>query len=227
MIDPKDVADKLTDDPDIMNEDLYGIRVAPGTSQVDQLVRWVEANYKDWDVTDPDFQLAFYKIFRAPTNVGVTSMIHILEVSLEKRSMQSDPLKKKLIGMMKTQLTQTPQSNVPKRGKIHMKNGNIIEAQMIVNGASKGLNTKLLWVGVGPHPSALARNPVSRPAARAARHQSTARSRVIRENIPEIWESHGYQKAGVMPPMGRAGHYFRRKYYKVLTINKDNIDYID
>jgi hypothetical protein len=223
MIDPKDVADRLTDDPDIINEDLYGVRVAPGTSQVDQLVRWVEANYKDWDVTDPDFQMAFYKIFRAPTSVGVTSMIHILKVALEKRSMQNDELKKKLIGMMQTQLSKTPQSNVPVQGKIHMKNGNVIEGKMIVNGASKGLNPRLLWVGVGPNPKHGGRAWPKRPM----RHRGTTRALKIRYALPEIYTSHGYQKDGAMGRYKPRGHYFQLKYDGVLTINKDNISHID
>jgi hypothetical protein len=65
-LNPERLARTMTNDPDVLNEMLYGFHVNRGSTNIDQLIWGVEHNYLDWNITDSKFQTLFYRTFPLP-----------------------------------------------------------------------------------------------------------------------------------------------------------------
>lgn len=237
---PERLAMRMTDDPDIMNESLFGFHVRPGNTYIDQFLRAIESNYIDWDITDKRFQLLFFKIFKAPSGVDDAMIADVLIKTLSSGSHnQNQALINKLVDLTKKQRWVALRQRygrqggniaaksggfvwggpMPKRGLVTLKNGAQFDCAVIIDGAQRGLNPNILWLGVkgkNPHPI-VTRKKSQHPLPELYKFHSKVRKRPYMR-----W---------VMGPTGRyrkrsPSLYFKsysRKPYHVVTVNKQNV----
>jgi len=80
--------------------ELYGYYVSPGRSDIDRLIVAVEANYVDWDVSNPKFLEFFRKVYPAHAKLSMSakSIVDKLVKELKKDSVQQPELINLLVG---------------------------------------------------------------------------------------------------------------------------------
>lgn len=243
--DPARLARSLTEDPDVVNESLFGFHVKRGGTDLDVFVHAVENNYINWDINDGKFQTLFFKIFKAPSGADVEVMAEVLmkTLSLEKRHSQDPALVKALIDFTQKQLraykthqmnklqaqpqsSQIP-SKIPSSGKVQMKNGAMFDAAVIIDGSKHvSLNPNLLWLGVdGPKKGRVM-------VANGRGSRGMYRMRIL----TELYQFHGVVRKpkyfGRSAGGGRKWRsssfkdYMYQALYHVVTVRKDNVQSI-
>jgi len=231
---PDRLARLLTEDPDVMNESLFGYHVKRGNSDIDRLLFAIEVNYIEWDLEDPKFQMKFFKIFKVPSGTDSHMMGEVLLKTLKTQTSSQDPeLINKLIYLTKKQQQASTSpvgtsssgvpAQLPKSGIVTMNNGAKFDAAVIIDGASRGLNPIVVWLGVV--------YPNYKPLVSQYNHYSHAR------RLPELFQySHDVRspkyrklnKPGVGLPgwkmnTSRYKKHFYRRPYKIITVKKINI----
>ena len=95
---PSDIAKSLSENVrqrnGLITEDLYGKRIVPGDSPIDQLIAFVEREYIEWDLKDKRFQRSVVNYLgQVPTTAGAWMI-------LLSKSVQSDDLKQLLMNKL-------------------------------------------------------------------------------------------------------------------------------
>lgn len=255
-LDPEKLARRLTSDPDVIKESLFGHQVKVGNTDIDRFIHAVESRYIDWDITNDKFQDLFFRMFKAPSGTDIEIMAEVLLKTLQaSRNSQNVALISKLMEITEKQLnaykkvmtaraavtstppqsTPSPSGGYPSSGQIHLKNGSVIDAVVIVDGARHPrLNPKLLWIGVDPKKTTYFHHRQTNQNGQIIFDRGNNRKRAL----PELYQFIGsYPKSFYIRPYSHpsairnrtrknASNWKWHAYnvpYHIMTIKKDNI----
>jgi len=95
------LAEWISEDGEVVAESLFGYNVTPGDSPIDRLIAKVDTQWLDWNPKDPKFIAAVEEVFgKMPSGSEWQHLIN--------GSSQSEPLKKKLIELLKIEPQAAP-----------------------------------------------------------------------------------------------------------------------